>query len=194
MSTQQQHLKWASLHPCAILTAQFARKVTGNNVSQFTTRPMLLFSAIALAVIVISQGGSYLVNSMIPLGSTVEWNSLVHLTHVRNMGGVFGMFQGRGWLFALFSIALIVGLIVYLLRSPGVKHYEFICFGFIAGGGGSNILDRLIYGSVVDFINIQHIPYWHYIFNTADVMVHVGLWPMLYLSLFERASETGTAS
>ncbi len=148
-----------------------------------------MFSAIALTVMLISQIGSYLVNSMIPLGTTVEWTPLVHLTHIRNMGGVFGMFQGRGWLFALFSVALIGGLIVYLLRNPGVKYYEYVCFGFIAGGGGSNILDRLIYGSVVDFINVQHIPYWHYIFNTADVMVHVGLWPMLYLSLFERDSQ-----
>lgn len=147
---------------------------------------MTIFSAIALTVMLVSQIGSYLVNSMIPMGSTVEWTPLVHLTHIRNMGGVFGMFQGRGWLFAIFSVALIGGLIVYLLRSTSVKPYEYVCFGFIAGGGISNILDRLIYGSVVDFINVQHIPYWHYIFNTADVMVHVGLWPMLYLSLFER--------
>ncbi|MEK7259877.1 MAG: signal peptidase II [Pseudomonadota bacterium] len=151
---------------------------------------MTIFSAIALTVMLVSQIGSYLVNSMIPMGSTVEWTPLVHLTHIRNMGGVFGMFQGRGWLFAIFSVALIGGLIVYLLRSTSVKPYEYVCFGFIAGGGISNILDRLIYGSVVDFINVQHIPYWHYIFNTADVMVHVGLWPMLYLSLFERDNHT----
>jgi signal peptidase II len=150
---------------------------------------MTIFSAIALTVMLVSQVGSYLVDSMIPMGSTVEWTAFVHLTHIRNMGGVFGMFQGRGWLFALFSVALIGGLFVYLLRSTSVKPYECVCFGFIAGGGGSNILDRLIYGSVVDFINIQHIPYWHYIFNTADVMVHVGLWPMLYLSLFERDDQ-----
>lgn len=151
---------------------------------------MTIFSAIALTVMLVSQIGSYLVISMIPMGSTVEWTPLVHLTHIRNMGGVFGMFQGRGWLFAIFSVALIGGLIVYLLRSTSVKPYEYVCFGFIAGGGISNILDRLIYGSVVDFINVQHIPYWHYIFNTADVMVHVGLWPMLYLSLFERDNHT----
>ncbi len=151
---------------------------------------MTIFSAIALTVMLVSQIGSYLVNSMIPMGSTVEWTPLVHLTHIRNMGGVFGMFQGRGWLFAIFSVALIGGLIVYLLRSTSVRPYEYVCFGFIAGGGISNILDRLIYGSVVDFINVQHIPYWHYIFNTADVMVHVGLWPMLYLSLFERETHS----
>lgn len=158
-------------------------------MSRTRTQQMTIFSTIALTVMLVSQVGSYLVNSMIPVGSTVEWTPLVHLTHIRNMGGVFGMFQGRGWLFALFSVVLIGGLVLYLLRSNSVRPYEYICFGFIAGGGSSNILDRLIYGSVVDFINVQHIPYWHYIFNTADVMVHAGLWPMLYLSLFERDSH-----
>lgn len=94
------------------------------------------------------------------------------------------MFQGHGWIFGFFSLLLISALVVYLWRGRDVQPYEYICFGFVVGGGGSNILDRLLYGSVVDFINVQHIPYWHYIFNTADVMVHVGLWPMLYFSLF----------
>ena len=72
----------------------------------------------------------------------------------------------------------------YLWFGNSVRRYEYVCFGFIVGGGASNILDRLIYGSVIDFIDIQHIPYWNYVFNTADVMVHVGIWPMLILSFF----------
>ena len=148
------------------------------------SRQMLRFSLIALTVLTVSQISSYLVNTHIPLGTSVEWSSLVHFTHIRNMGGVFGMFQGHGWIFGAFSLLLISALIVYLWRGREVQPYEFICFGFVVGGGGSNILDRLLYGSVVDFINVQQIPYWHYIFNTADVMVHVGLWPMLYFSLF----------
>lgn len=152
------------------------------------SKHMLIFSAIALCVLLLSQLGSYLINSLIPLGQSVPWSGLIHFTHIRNMGGVFGMLQGHGWLFGLFSVALIAGLVFYLLRSKQVQPYEFVCFGFIAGGGLSNILDRLLYGSVVDFIDVQGIPFWHYIFNTADVMVHVGLWPMLYMSLFGAAA------
>ena len=36
----------------------------------------------------------------------------------------------------------------------------------------------LAYGAVIDFIDIQGIPRWNYIFNTADVAIHVGLWPL----------------
>ena len=160
--------------------------ITHSTTGTAATRPRNLgiFVGIALMVLAGSQIGSYLVNSRIPIGSTVEWTSFIHLTHIRNMGGVFGMLQGHGTLFALFSAGLITGLVIYLWRAHAVQRHEYVCFGFIAGGGASNVLDRLVYGSVIDFINVQHIPFWHYIFNTADVMVHVGLWPMLYFSLF----------
>jgi signal peptidase II len=141
------------------------------------------FTAIAIGVLATSQLSSYLVNLHIPLGTTVELSGLIHFTHIRNLGGVFGMFQGQGWIFALFSFALILALVVYLLKSKSVQPYEYICFAFVVGGGSSNVLDRLIYGSVVDFIDIQHIPFWHYIFNVADMMIHIGLWPMLLFSL-----------
>lgn len=157
------------------------------------SRHLFLFAGIALTILLVSQLGSYLINSRIPLGESVAWSSLVHFTHIRNMGGVFGMFQGHGWIFAVFSVVLIAGLVYYLARGRQVQPYEFICFGFIAGGGLSNILDRLIYGSVVDFIDVQGIPFWHYIFNTADVMVHIGLWPMLYLSLFHSPASEATS-
>ncbi len=146
-------------------------------------RLLIYFATIALSILAISQLSSYLVNRHIQLGETVELNSLIYFTHIRNLGGVFGMFQGQGWIFALFSFALIIALVIYLLRSKSVQAYEYICFGFVVGGGSSNVIDRLIYGSVVDFINIQHIPFWHYIFNVADVMIHIGLWPMLFFSL-----------
>jgi len=144
---------------------------------------LIYFAAIALSVLTISQLGSFLVNRSIELGGTVELNSFIHFTHIRNLGGVFGMFQGQGWIFALFSFALIIALVIYLLISKSVQTYEYICFAFVVGGGSSNILDRLIYGSVVDFIDLQHIPFWHYIFNVADMMIHIGLWPMLLFSL-----------
>jgi len=150
-------------------------------------RGFLWFAAISLAVLGLSQLGNYLVIRLLPVGETYVVNDFLHLTHIRNMGGVFGIFQGQGWLFGLISMALIGALVVYLWKGRDVRHFEFICFAFIAGGGASNILDRLIHGSVVDFINLQGIPYWHYVFNTADMMVHVGLWPLLIMSLKQPA-------
>lgn len=152
---------------------------------------MLLFAVVALLVLAGSQASSYLINANIPLGDSVAiFDPALYFTHIRNLGGVFGMAQGKGWLFALFSFALLTGLIVYLWRARDLQTFEYLCFGFVAGGGFSNVLDRLVYGSVVDFIDVRGIPFWHYIFNTADVFIHVGLWPLLIYSLMASRQNT----
>lgn len=145
---------------------------------------MSWFVLIAVTVVGISQLIGYWVNTNMAEYSTIEINNLIHFTHVRNHGGVFGLLQGQGWVFAIISIALLTAVACYLWFGKAIQRYEYICFGFIVGGGASNILDRFIYGSVIDFIDIQHIPYWNYVFNTADVMVHVGIWPLLLFSIF----------
>jgi len=156
-----------------------------NDATSTRPRALLIFLAIAVTCLSLSQLSSWLVNSSLSIGSSVAVvDGVFNVTHVRNLGGVFGMAQGKGWLFALFSIALISVLCWYLVKGKQVRQYEFIFFGFVAGGGISNILDRLIYGSVVDFIDIRAIPFWNYVFNTADVFIHVGLWPLLFIGLF----------
>jgi len=150
---------------------------------------LLLFACIALLCLASAQLIGHLVNSGIPENTTLEINSLIHFTHIRNHGGVFGMLQGSGWLFAGISVLLLIAVTLYLALGKDIRRYEFICFGFIVGGGASNILDRFIYGSVIDFIDIQHIPYWNYVFNTADVMVHIGIWPMILFGLFGHRLE-----
>ena len=150
------------------------------------------FGCLATLGILVSQAGSYLITTHLPVGQTWVLNTFVFITHVRNYGGVFGSFQGMGWVFALVALVLISGLVLYLLNNATTKLYEYLCFGCIAGGGISNIVDRLVYGSVVDFINLQHIPYWHYIFNTADVLIHVGIWPMLLFTFLDRKNPPST--
>lgn len=152
---------------------------------------LLRFGVIAATTLVLAQLGSYLIHQSLGIGdSVVLIDGVLNLTHVRNLGGVFGLAQGKGWVFGLLSVALLGGLLFYLIASRQVRAYEFACFGFVAGGGASNILDRLIYGSVIDFIDIRGIPFWNYIFNTADVFIHMGLWPMLFIGLFWHGKQT----
>ena len=62
------------------------------------------------------------------------------------------------------------------------------------GAAAANICDRLVYGAVIDFIDIQGIPYWHYIFNIADTAIHLGVWPLVigaFIAPGEQAGNTG---
>lgn len=147
-------------------------------------RHFRLFILTAGLCLLVAQLVGYWVNASIPEGSSVQINALLNFTHVRNHGGVFGMAQGQGWLFGALSVLLLAGVCAYLWFGAVLARVEYLCFGLIVGGGASNILDRWVYGSVIDFIDVQGIPYWHYVFNTADVMIHLGIWPMLALTLF----------
>ena len=152
-------------------------------------RNISLYGGIAFMALFLSQLIGYWVNSSIEINSSLEINSFIHFTHIRNYGGIFGLGQGMGWLFGLISITLLIAVSAYLWIGKNIYRFEYICFGFIVGGCASNILDRLVFGSGIDFIDIQHIPYWIYVFNTADVMVHVGIWPMLLFSFLSNPSE-----
>ena len=129
------------------------------------TRHMLLYALIVIIVLLMCQIIGYWINNNIPQNTSIEINDFLRFTHIRNFGGIFGLAQNMGWLFALISVLLLVGVSIYLWIHPSTQKYEYICFGFIVGGGLSNILDRVIYGSVIDFIDVQNIPLWNYIFN-----------------------------
>ncbi len=162
-----------------------------NQLSSIQLRAIYVF--IAFIIFSLSQLSGYLVNEHIPLGDSYELNSFLHLTHIRNHGGVFGSFDGQGWIFSAFSTILLSGLTIYIFWKDNIKPYEYICFGFIVGAGASNVADRFIYGSVIDYINVLGIPYWHYIFNTADTFIHVGVWPLVVLSFIDADEENTTS-
>ena len=147
------------------------------------------FAAAALLVLGISQLGSYLVVARLPLNDTYVVTSFLHFTHIRNTGAVFGLFPGNSAIFAVTSVLTMVAVCVYLLRNLTLDRYQYVCFGCIVGAAASNTLDRVIYGAVVDFIDVQGIPYWHYIFNIADVAIHVGAWPLVLGTLLWPAPE-----
>ena len=158
----------------------------------YSKRTLLtVFVLAALSAIVVSQLIGYLICAYLAVGETFVVNSFLWFTHVRNYGGIFGSFQGKGWFFALLSFCLLSGFVVYLVRAKTLEFCHYLCFGLIVGGGASNILDRLLFGAVIDFVNLQRIPYWKYIFNTADVMIHLGIWPTLLLNIRERKKIMG---
>lgn len=151
---------------------------------------MRLFYVAAVAGLCLAQISSYLVDGRLGIGRSHQILGPIHFTHVRNHGGIFGIFQGHGWLFAGISF-VILALVVFWVHRVHFNHrLEYLCFGLVVGGGASNILDRMVYGSVVDFIDIHGIPYWNYIFNTADVMIHMGIWPLFIFGFL--AGKTST--
>jgi signal peptidase II len=134
-----------------------------------------------LGILLLDQGTKYMVVQKLPLYQRVEViQGFFNLTHVRNTGGAFGIFGGEkgeigSILFVVVSLVA-VGAILYLFTR--VKENEkplALSFSLILGGAIGNLIDRLRYGEVVDFLDF-HLSTYHWpAFNVSDSAICIGI-------------------
>ena len=126
----------------------------------------------ALIVVLIDQISKYLVRINFELNQSIPIiNNIFHLTYTTNSGAGFGILQQQKFLLTLISI-IVIGFIFYYL--PRIKEKEKllqVLVGFILGGTIGNLIDRVAYGFVIDFLDFRIWP----IFNFADSFVTVGV-------------------
>jgi signal peptidase II len=109
-----------------------------------------------------------------------------NITLVRNAGAAFGMFQGGRAFFIAASVAAIA-LITYLgMRMPRDERARRVCLGLILGGAIGNLIDRAIFGEVVDFLQIGFRGHYWPVFNVADIGVTVGATMLVVSALWPR--------
>lgn len=95
---------------------------------------------------------------------------VLHLTLVLNTGGAFGLFKDGRLFFIPFSLAAIACIIYYLIRYRPAGGVMAAAFGLIMGGAIGNLIDRLRYGYVIDFLDLRVWP----VFNLADSAITAG--------------------
>jgi signal peptidase II len=139
--------------------------------------------AAALAVFVADQASKYWVLHVLNLPELgqVVLLPVLNLTMVWNRGVTFGLLNGFGqWgtaALVVIALAVVVALAMWLRRAQSAL--MAVSIGAIAGGAVGNVLDRLRYGAVVDFIH-AHIAGWSwYVFNVADAAIVCGVGALL---------------
>ena len=142
---------------------------------------------VALVVIAADQISKALVVRKWPLPQTGEVELIgqwLALTYVRNEGVAFGLFQGMPQFFTATSLLIVAGAIYYYLRHLDARdRWAPLIFGLIVGGALGNVIDRLRFGYVVDFIKTLggRFP----VFNLADSSVVVGVCLMALVMFLE---------
>jgi len=112
-----------------------------------------------------------IVAASIPYGTEVPAiGHLVGITNVHNSGAAFGIAPAGTWLFALASIVVSVGLVVFVIRTPS-RPWTDAVLGLILGGTAGNGYDRILVGTVTDFVNVHFWP----VFNVADSAISIGV-------------------
>ncbi|WP_156299104.1 signal peptidase II [Streptobacillus canis] len=106
-------------------------------------------------------------------------------TYIENHGGVFGLFQGHIIVFTIIS-SILITYILYtewknFLKADLIKKIAII---FIAAGATGNMFDRFFRGFVIDMIDFRGI--WQFIFNVADVYIHIGIYILVLIYIFRK--------
>ena len=128
---------------------------------------------------------------LISKGQIDVWPGFVHFHMAWNTGINFGLFAGQGdlvrWL--LVVVALVVcGFVGFWMRHEQ-KPIALTAAGLVIGGALGNSLDRVLYGSVADFLNVTCCGFYNpYAFNVADITIFVGLFGLVMFSTDHKSS------
>lgn len=115
------------------------------------------------------------------------WPEVLHFTYVENTGMAFGMLKNHRWVFMVFSTISIIALLVYLFRFRPQSRWMQVSLAFIIGGGIGNMIDRIILGYVIDFIDFTLINFA--VFNIADSFVCIGAGMMIVYLVIDLIRE-----
>ena len=127
---------------------------------------------IAILVIVADFYTKYLVYTRMALHETIELPvKFIQLTYVQNFGGAFGIFQHQK-LFFIIAAAVAVTCVLYFFEDiRELGKLSFVSAALIFGGAIGNLIDRIRFGYVVDFLDLR----WWPVFNVADIALTVGV-------------------
>jgi signal peptidase II len=153
-----------------------------------------LWLSLALLVLVIDQLTKWLIVGQFVLGDSRPVTGFFNLVRAHNTGAAFSFLAQAGgwqrWLFTGIGVAA-SALMVWMLRAhPGQKLFGF-AIACILGGAIGNVIDRLVHGYVVDFLDV-HWAGWHFpAFNAADSAITLGAACLLLDELLRVKRSTG---
>ena len=124
-----------------------------------------------ILLLVLDQAAKFAVVRVIPVGESWSTAGFLHLTHARNLGSTLDLFSGHTIALIVGSIACITLLMALYWPRPKTGARPQVAFGLMLAGALGNLIDRVVFGHVIDFIDI--VPW--FIFNVADVAILVGL-------------------
>ena len=138
-------------------------------------RAYIFLIAIAGLVLALDQWSKYLVRTQLDVGqvwSPAEWLlSYARIIHWNNTGAAFGMLPTAGIVFSVVALCVSAAILYYFPRVPENQTAIRVALALQLGGALGNLIDRLVLGTVTDFISLASFP----VFNVADASITVGV-------------------
>lgn len=147
----------------------------------------------AIIIFIIDQISKVIISSYIGLNSSVRIiKNFFYLTYTNNTGASFGILKNSRVLLIVLSIIALVILLRYISTFKETK-YNILGLGFLMGGIIGNLLDRVLFGYVRDFLNFYIMGYDFPVFNIADIFIVLGVF-ILIISILKGEDSNGSNS
>jgi len=139
-------------------------------------RQAVIAAFLISAILVLDQYSKALISSSLTTGQSIPIiNNILHLTFIRNTGAAFGLFKNSTTFFIIISMVAVVFIAILILsfiKKGELFHRSLVNLGLILifPGALGNLIDRLRFGYVIDFIDVRVWP----VFNIADTSITIG--------------------
>ncbi|MBI1935683.1 signal peptidase II [Candidatus Woesearchaeota archaeon] len=132
----------------------------------------LMIFLTAILTVLLDQVSKLLTRQLINLNDSIPViRNFFHMTYITNTGSAFGLFKGYNLFFILFSVAAAFIIIYYIRQIKQNEKLMQFSAGLLLGGTIGNLIDRIAYGAVTDFLDFRIWP----VFNIADSAVTISV-------------------
>jgi signal peptidase II len=150
---------------------------------------MLKWLWLSLFVIVFDQITKAMADAMLTLYAPKPVMPFFNLTLMYNQGAAFSFLSDAGgwqkWFFAILAISVSGGIIYWLKKLPSTEKEQAIALSLVLGGAIGNLIDRLIHGYVIDFLDVYYEQLHWPAFNIADSAITLGAAILIAHALFQ---------
>jgi signal peptidase II len=147
-------------------------------------------AALFVGVVALDQASKMVIKNSMLLGQSIPvLGDAVRLTFVENDGIAFGLHVKNAALFTAFSIAACVFIVVYFWKQRQEGGWLKAALILILGGAIGNVIDRVAFGKVVDFIDVGIRTVRWPVFNVADSAVVIGMGILIVLMIMEEKAR-----
>ena len=141
----------------------------------------------SIIIVVLDQISKKVVSIYVNYGESISvLGNILRITYIKNPGIAFGIQVGNKFFFTVFAIIASIIILIYLFRLKPENFWARFALASILGGAIGNLIDRIVYSKVIDFIEIRVIR-WP-VFNVADIAVTIGMILLISYVIFDNKS------
>jgi signal peptidase II len=170
-----------SWSPGKLVTDKIARFVDVRVSPDNRRKKSRLFLIVAALVVILDQLSKLWIRTHLVVGQSLVITDRLGFTYIRNTGSAFGLLANQTFLLTVVGIASVLIVLLVLRYLSQVTALSVVSIGLLWGGAIGNLIDRLRFGHVIDFVDFRLWGSFHWpAFNVADAAITVGVLVLIY--------------